>query len=120
MKLTVHLEHVIGLVDRQVAYSKIKLSLLAMHEEIEGYEQAAANQVALNREHSEATVKIEVEHAQAIAALKQEHAQAIADLNKKYEELCLRYIEAKSPEKPESPDSFFPSPGLHHFRPGSR
>jgi hypothetical protein len=52
MKLIEHLEHVLGLVEQSAPYSEIKGSLLAMREEIEGYEQAASNQVALAKENA--------------------------------------------------------------------
>jgi len=66
MKLIEHLEHVIGLVDRATPYSEIKRSLLAMHEEVHGYEQAAANQVKLNEEHAQTMATVQSEKAQLV------------------------------------------------------
>ncbi len=43
MKLIEHLEHVIRLVDRPASPAEIKGALLAMHQEVEGYEQRDAN-----------------------------------------------------------------------------
>lgn len=47
MKLTEHLEHVIGLVERHAPYLEIKRSLLGMHEEVSGTEQAASKTISI-------------------------------------------------------------------------
>lgn len=52
MKLIEHLEHVIQLVETSALHSEIKGSLVAMHEELEGAQQAAANQDALATENA--------------------------------------------------------------------
>ena len=47
MKLTEHLQHIIVLVEKGESPAKIKASLVAMSEEVAGYEQAIANAVKL-------------------------------------------------------------------------
>jgi len=49
MKLIEHLEHILGLVDRSAPYSQIKGSLLAMREEVEGYEHTAQKYADLKK-----------------------------------------------------------------------
>ena len=50
MNLVEHLEFVIGLVERGEPLPKIKASLIAMTEEVSGYEQAAAKAIKLCEE----------------------------------------------------------------------
>jgi len=47
MKLIEHLEHIIGLLERGESPAKIKASLVAMTEEVSGYEQAATKAIKL-------------------------------------------------------------------------
>ncbi len=70
MKLIEHLEYIIGLVERSASQAEIKSALLGMREEVEGYEQAASNQVALTREKASvdaesATLKAEIRRLRA-------------------------------------------------------
>ena len=58
MKLIEHLEHVIGLVGKSTP-AEIKGALLAMHEEVEGQQQATQNYLAL----VEAKAKVDAELA---------------------------------------------------------
>ena len=91
MKLIEHLEGVIGLVDNTRPYPAIKTALLAMHQEIEGYDAALANQIRLN----------------------QEQAKTISDLMAKFDELYIRSLRYKEPDSP-SDQSYFPTSGLIH------
>ena len=63
MKLIEHLEFVIGLMDNEAPKSEIKQALLAMHQEIESYDEretkSAQNLSALQAEHQ----KLKDEHA---------------------------------------------------------
>jgi hypothetical protein len=53
MNLIAHREYVIGLVEGSAPQAEIKSALLAMREEVEGYEAASANQASLNQKHSD-------------------------------------------------------------------
>ena len=69
MKLIEHLEHVIGLVDRSASNSEVKSALLAMHEEVAGHDRAVAEQVALNKQHSDEMSALKAENAKLVAAI---------------------------------------------------
>jgi DNA repair exonuclease SbcCD ATPase subunit len=62
MKLIEHLDYILGLVDKDAPYSQIKGSILAMREEVDGYEQASSNQAALNQKHSDEMAKLKEEY----------------------------------------------------------
>jgi hypothetical protein len=75
MNLTEHLEHVIRLVERPATQSEIKGACLAMQEEVSGYEQAAANQVAVNKKHADEMLELTAKNQKLEAQLKQCMAQ---------------------------------------------
>ena len=79
MKLVEHLEYVIGLVERSASKSEIKGALLGMREEVEGQQQATANQIKLNKK-----------HADEMSALKEKHLKANADRAKLKAEIAQR------------------------------
>jgi hypothetical protein len=51
MKLVEHLEHVIGLVEREAPYPEIARGLRGMQEELHGTQAAAANEVKLRKKY---------------------------------------------------------------------
>jgi hypothetical protein len=64
MKLTEHLEHVIGLVERNASPAEIKGSLLALHQEAQGAERAVEENMKL----VEKNAQLQKQVAQFIAA----------------------------------------------------
>ena len=83
MNLTQHLEHIIGLVERSAPYLEIKSSLLAMHEEVHGTEQAAANAIKLAEKQKSTTNSSPPEVATQLAELQ----KAILELKQQYQDL---------------------------------
>jgi len=83
MKLTEHLEFVINLVERRESSAKIKSSLVAMTEEVSGYEQATTNAIQL----SEKQPTPEKLHAEEILARLIELQNAVGELKKQLEDI---------------------------------
>jgi len=86
MNLTQHLEYVIGLIERDEPPAKIKASLVAMTEEVSGYERAAAKAIQLAEKKSaietlsapETTARL-IEILNAIQTLKDQLDSALKD-----------------------------------------
>jgi hypothetical protein len=83
MKLTKHLEHVIDLIDRRSSYAEIKSSVLAMHEEVSGYEQAAANAIELGKKQPPVETLSAPETTQRLIEI----LNAIQEMKKQLEEI---------------------------------
>lgn len=75
MNLIEHLEHVLRLVERPASQSEIKGALLAMQEEVSGYEQASLEQSKLNKKHSDEMAELAAKNTKLEAQLKQCVAQ---------------------------------------------
>ena len=86
MKLSKHLEYVIDLIDRRSTYAEIKSSVLAMHEEVSGYEQAATNAIKLGAKQP----PVETLSAPETAARLLEILNAIQELKQQLEDIKNR------------------------------
>jgi DNA-binding transcriptional MerR regulator len=85
MKLTEHLEFIIDLVERGEPLAKIKASLVAMSEEVSGYEQAAAKAIKLAEEKTTPPPEV---------------AAQLAELQKAVLELKSQMLEVKNRRPP--------------------
>jgi len=75
MKILEHLEHVIGLLDRNAPNSDIKLALLAMHEQLAGYDQTLSDQIALTKNNADSLAEIQKENAKLKQQLLQQSSR---------------------------------------------
>jgi hypothetical protein len=60
MNLIEHLNHVIGLVERSASPAEIRGQLVAMHQEVEGYEKAAAGEVEFHKASAKMTRELKM------------------------------------------------------------
>src|SRR6266542_2835300 len=76
MNLVEHLEHIIGLVERGEPLPKIKASLVAMSEEVSGYQQAATKAITL----TEKQLALDAPRADQFVEMKKQLAELKRDL----------------------------------------